>query len=128
MSCRNYRALENSSKCFSKTDPGHKLAQRVELTEANHCMDLLEIIQKQKKTKVTQEQPQESSNMYNENKTVPIEQVVLENDIENEKEIRKQVRMENKKKKKQSFWNTFFFYLLFFVTFLFLSWFMYYVY
>jgi hypothetical protein len=53
MACRNYRAIENSSKCFSKMDPGHKLAQRVELTEANHCMDLLEIKQQLHKSKNT---------------------------------------------------------------------------
>lgn len=41
MTCRNFRAMENSSKCHSSQDNGHKIAQRIQLTEANRCMAFL---------------------------------------------------------------------------------------
>lgn len=41
MTCRNFRAIENSSKCHSSQDNGHKIAQRIQLTEANRCMTFL---------------------------------------------------------------------------------------
>jgi hypothetical protein len=41
MNCHNYRALENSSFCFSEKDKGHTKAQRVQLDKAMYCKLLL---------------------------------------------------------------------------------------
>jgi hypothetical protein len=59
MTCRNFRAMENSSKCFSMQDKGHKIAQRVQLTEANKCLALLKQKQDAQPKKLTKKQQQQ---------------------------------------------------------------------
>jgi hypothetical protein len=142
MTCRNYRALENSSKCFSKMDKGHKNAQRYELTEANHCMELLE---KVKATKPPSIKSSVSSSPYppsqpclqrpfpiqiapNVSSTTPIATPLEESDQLDEKEIRRQKRLELKLQKKQSFWRSVINYVLFFIAFCLVSLFLFYVY
>ena len=41
MTCHNFRALENSSYCFDKSDKGHMKAQRVQLEKTEYCKLLL---------------------------------------------------------------------------------------
>jgi len=147
MTCRNFRALENSSKCFSKMDKGHKNAQRFELTEANHCMQLLEKLKVNRSRIIPQVQSQNPTQSQNHHpnlqsrstftnpfiKKSEIEEnqpeMVGENQPEmDEKELRKQKRLDNKKLKKASFWRSVIFYVLFFVAFCLFSLFLFYVY
>ena len=42
-SCYTYRKLENESKCFLTSDPGHIKAKEVELSLANSCLEILKL-------------------------------------------------------------------------------------
>lgn len=82
VSCYTYRKLENESKCFSSSDPGHIKAQEVELTLANSCLEILKLKLKHK-----------------------IEEQVVEPHIIEQEEPGYGIKQKNIKKEPTSLWN-----------------------
>lgn len=151
MTCRNYRAMENSSKCFSSVDKGHKIAQRIQLTEANRCLDLLNKKMEQQPKKLTRKQ-QEQKRLELEKKE---EWIRREREIQEQEQKKEQDALyelqykkeqeeteepldeidfiqeppkKREKKKKQTIWKTLGFYVLFFFSIFLILMFIYYIY
>ena len=97
MTCRNYRAMENSSKCFSKVDKGHKIAQKIQLTEANRCLDLLNKKMEQLPKKLTRKQQEHKKELEKKQEWIKKEREIQEEKRKEQEEANERAKLEDKK-------------------------------
>lgn len=145
MTCRNYRAMENSSKCFSTVDKGHKIAQKIQLTEANRCLDILNKKMEQLPKKLTRkQQEQKKLELEKKQELIQKERELQEEEKRKEQESlelsKNQLEIENTipfeshsiqkrvKRKKQTIWKTLGIYILFIFSIFLVMMFIYYIY